>query len=110
MRKWRNTPTVVDGVRFASKLEARRSSMLDLLQRARGIAGLERQVSFPLRVADKLICTIRWDFSYLEEGRRVVDDSKGKATPDWIIKAKLFAALHPDIEVRINGVATNFWA
>lgn len=47
-RKYRNKPVTVDGIRFASKAEARRYGELKLLEKAGEIADLELQPRFPL--------------------------------------------------------------
>jgi hypothetical protein len=102
-RKYRNVPIEVDGVRFASKKEARRWGELQLLQRANVIADLKRQVSFKLAVNDVPICTYIADFTYLEgsgEGL-TVEDTKGVLTPEFKLKSKLMKAVH-GIDVRIS--------
>lgn len=110
-RKYRNTPTVVDGVRFDSKKEARRWGELQLLQRAGEIRNLQRQQRYPLEVNDRLIATYVSDFTYFEKAgivcdgedgfRLVVEDSKGVQTPEFKLKAKLMKAIH-GIEVRLS--------
>lgn len=95
--KYRNEPTVVDGMRFASKAEARRYGFLKLRQAAGDIDGLECQPRFPLRVDGALICTYVADFRYrdLRTGAVVVEDVKSAPTrtPVYRIKAKLLKAL-----------------
>lgn len=59
-RKYRNTPTVVDGFRFDSKAEARRYGQLKILRAAGEVLWFTRQVPFHLPgqtryVADFLI-------------------------------------------------------
>lgn len=98
--KYRNTPTEVDGHRFASKLEAKRYGELKLLQKAGQISNLELQPRHPLSVNDCLICTFVADFEYLEHGKRVAEDAKGVRTDVFRIKANLFRALYPKIELR----------
>lgn len=94
-RKYRNTPTVIDGVRFDSAGEADRWGELRLLQAGGAIRDLRRQVAHPLFVNGVLVCTLRADFEYVEtaSGRVVTEDFKGVRTKDWTIKAKLFRAL-----------------
>ena len=50
--KYRNEPTVVDKVRFASKREAKRYAELKLLERAADISELELQPKFLLGTDD----------------------------------------------------------
>ncbi len=98
--KYRAIPTVVDGVRFASKKEARRYGELKLLERAKKITGLILQPRFPCIVGEQLICTYVGDFSYLEPHSTsgilcvVVEDVKGMQTPLFKLKWKLVQALY----------------
>jgi hypothetical protein len=92
--KYRNSPTIVDGVRYASKAEARRGAELALLQRAGKIGDLVRQPRFPLKVNGQLVCTYVADFTYrLNAGETVVEDVKGVETEAFKIKRKLLRAL-----------------
>lgn len=92
--KYRNTPTEVDGFRFASKKEAKRYGELVLLERAGHIRHLQLQPRFPLKVNDILIATYVADFLYYEKGNWVVEDTKGVQTPVFKLKAKLFEVLY----------------
>jgi hypothetical protein len=93
--KYRNVPTVVDGIRFASKAEARRYADLKLLERAGEIYDLKLQVPHELRVEGHLICKYVSDFEYVTKtGGPVVEDVKGVQTPIFKFKAKLFRAIH----------------
>ena len=98
--KFGNKPTVVDGIRFASKLEAKRYGELKLLERAGQIQGLELQPRFRLTVEGELICEYRADFGYHEKQKRVIEDTKGFRTPEFVIKAKLMRAIYPHVELR----------
>lgn len=113
--KYGAKPVVVDGVRFASKAEAKRDAELVLLEKAGEIRNLKRQPRFPLMVGDKRICTYVGDWQYEEiEVRKtpgcrpwgawisVVEDRKGVLTPAFKIKWALAKALHPEIEWRIT--------
>lgn len=94
--KYHAIPTEVEGIRFASRLEARRYQELRLMERAGEIRDLELQPRYPLRVNGRLICTYVADFKYwdMRDGRRVVEDAKGVRTSTYKIKAKLMAAVH----------------
>jgi hypothetical protein len=101
--KYRNVPTVVDGVRFASKAEAKRDAELQLLKRAGMIQSLRRQPRFPLVVNGVKVCTYVGDWLYDEPGGHwVVEDRKGALTPAFKIKWALAKALHPEIEWRLS--------
>lgn len=95
-RKYRNVPTVVDGIRFASKREAFRYCELKLLEKAGEIKLLKLQPRYPFTIEGLHVCTYVGDFDYMETttGRHVTEDSKGVRTKDFIIKAKLFHALY----------------
>ncbi|WP_033471001.1 DUF1064 domain-containing protein [Bordetella bronchiseptica] len=99
--KYGNRKTVLDGITFASKLEAKRYGELRMLQRAGRISDLTLQPKFELipsqRNADgkaERPVTYVGDFSYIEDGRRVVEDAKGMRTRDYIIKRKLMLEKH----------------
>lgn len=94
--KYRNQPTEVDGIRFASKKEARRYSDLKLLERAKEIENLVLQPRYPLTVAGMHVATYVGDYQYdeVKSGRRVTEDVKGVKTDVFRIKAKLFQALY----------------
>lgn len=92
-------PTVVDGIRFASKKEARRYGELKLLATAHRIDTLLLQKAFPLVVNGIKIATYKADFSYFEGGGEVVEDCKGFVTPIYRLKKKLMLACH-GIEIK----------
>lgn len=96
----------VDGKleKFDSKAERDRYLMLRILQRAGAIDGLRRQWTVDLIVEGDLIGKMRWDFVYSEAGQVIFDDTKGKATPEWMVKARVCRALFKHVEHRINGV------
>lgn len=83
-RKYRNTPVVIDGVRYDSKAEARYAQMLYLRLRAREVTQVERQVPYPLLTPNgMLVGTYRADFVFWDdlESRQRVIDVKGFDTP-----------------------------
>jgi hypothetical protein len=102
LHKYHAQPTEVDGLRFASKKEAKRWGELSLLQRAGEIRDLKRQVRYDLCVNDIKICSYIADFTYHEHRRVrssvgasfVVEDTKGVRTPLYSLKAKLMKAIH----------------
>lgn len=92
--------TEVDGIVFDSAAEARRWGELRLQQRAGQIQQLRRQCQFPLYVMDWLIGHYVADFVFYRNGKRVVEDVKGKATDLFRWKALHFAAQYgQEIEV-----------
>lgn len=106
--KYSNKKTVVDGIEFASRKEAQRYYELKLLLRAKKISNLELQKPYELvpvqreegtltakgkikqgRVIERAVIYVA-DFVYTDEnGKTVVEDTKGFRTKDYIIKRKL---------------------
>ena len=94
--KWGNKPVTIDGIWFQSIKEGNRWCELKLLERAKTISNLERQVRFELtpkmvrsdgKIEDK--SSYIADFVYIENGKRVVEDSKGARLPDYMLKRKM---------------------
>lgn len=113
--KYNNKKCTVNGIIFDSRKEARRYQELRLLQRAGVIKSLQRQVKYVLIPAQyesferygkngqeltpgkKLIereCAYVADFVYVEDGKTVIEDTKGMKTKDYIIKRKLMLHIH----------------
>lgn len=103
MATWRrskffNKPTIVDGIRFHSKKEARRYQELKLELKAGKIRDLKLQPSFELWLNGKLICRYISDFQYIQVEptmQIVVEDVKGVLTDVYKLKKKMFLALYP---------------
>jgi hypothetical protein len=100
--KYGNIKVERDGEKFDSKREFERHKMLEGFQRDGLISHLERQPKFDLFVNGAKICRYVADWSYIEHGRVVVEDSKGHQTRDFKIKWKLAQALHPQIVWRLS--------
>lgn len=81
--KYRACPTVVDNIRFASKMEAVRYGELKQLERAGKIKRLTLQPRFPLTVCGVTIGHYVGDFQYfdVETNKVVTEDCKGFQTP-----------------------------
>ena len=91
----------VDGITFDSQKEARRYKDLSLLERAGRIQDLRLQVKYELipaqRIDGKVVeraCSYVADFVYTENGKTVVEDTKGFKTQEYIIKRKLMLWVH----------------
>ena len=93
-RKYRNVPTMVDGIKFASKREANRYKHLQLLERAGAIQNLKLQPRYPMTVNGLHVCTYVGDFEFVENGRTITEDAKGVKTAEFVLKSKLFHALY----------------
>lgn len=108
-RKYANVPTVVDGVSFDSRAEARRWCELCLLERAGEIRDLQRQVRYvlvpkmarPSGGVEREKAYIA-DFVYVDgkTGRTVTEDVKGAEPAVWAWKRALMLHVH-GIEVRV---------
>lgn len=109
-----------DGITFDSLKEYRRFRELLLLERSGAIHDLKRQVEFELIPAQfeeiptgefykrgehkgqpkmKRVCveqSVKYiaDFVYTENGKQVVEDTKGFRTPEYKIKRKLMLYIH----------------
>lgn len=95
MNKYGAQKTEVDGILFDSKAEARHYQKLKLLERAGRISDLKLQVPFDLIPRQKLggrthpAVRYKADFTYVEDGRYVVEDVKGMITPVYRLKRRL---------------------
>ena len=112
MNKYHSRKITRDGMTFDSLKEYRRFCELSLLEKAGEITDLQRQVEFVLIPAQrepdtigkrggikrgKVIeqkCSYIADFVYNEDGKPVVEDTKGFKTKDYIIKRKLMLCVH----------------
>lgn len=116
--KYNATKVTIDGHTFDSKHEANRYCELKLLEKGGVISDLRLQVKFVLIPAQyepdaikllkngtekivkgKLIereCSYYADFTYVLDGKLIVEDTKSKATrtPEYIIKRKLMLDRH----------------
>ena len=110
--KYGNRKVTVDGISFDSVREARRYKELKLLLLAGEIIGLHMQVPFELvpaqyeetgevyskgprkgqpkqgKCIEKSVVYVA-DFVYWQNGQRIVEDTKGVRTTEYIIKRKL---------------------
>lgn len=125
MSKYYNKKITIDGITFDSKKEANRYRELVLLEYAKKISNLHRQVKFVLIPAQyakstetykkgenkgqlkrgvllERECSYIADFVYIDaDGKKVVEDTKGMRTKDYIIKRKLMLATYG---IRISEV------
>ena len=82
---------------FDSKKEYARWGELQLLQKAGEISNLKRQVPYELIPKDGRLRAIKYiaDFVYTQEGREVVEDSKGGVkTRAYMLKWRLMHWRH----------------
>jgi hypothetical protein len=105
--KYGNRKIEYEGKVFDSKREAMRYKELLFLLRAGEIHDLQTQVKFTLiptqRRNGKVVereCAYYADFVYRDKnGNKVVEDTKGLRTKDYVIKRKLMLFVH-DIEIQ----------
>lgn len=111
-RKYHNTKTVADGIKFDSKLEAERYAQLKILERAGVIRALELQPSFDLLPSFRKNgktwrkTVYKADFRYIlcEDDRIIIEDVKGSTaviTDVFRLKQKLFEYKYPDYTISI---------
>lgn len=107
MSKYNNKKVQVDMRVFDSVLEAKRYRQLALLERAKVIKNLQLQVPFLLqegfRKNEKIYRKIEYiaDFVYEENGKTVIEDTKGVKTEVFKIKQKLFEYKYPNLSIKI---------
>ena len=99
--KYKNSKITIGGNTFDSQKEYRRFCELSLLEKVGKVTDLQRQVKFELIPAQRIdgkvmerACNYVADFVYTENGKRVVEDTKGYKTKDYIIKRKLMLYVH----------------
>jgi len=99
--KYRNIKTVVDGIKFDSKKEAKRYQYLKLLERAGEIFNLELQPKFILQEGfvhagkKERAITYTADFRYTTKaGTLIIEDVKGVKTDAYKMKKKMLLYLY----------------
>lgn len=113
--KYKNKKIVYNGIKFDSRKEYKRYCELALLEKVGQITNLELQKTFELipaqyeyyerynkngkKLKDGKICLERAvcykaDFVYQENGKTVVEDTKGFKTKDYILKRKMMLYFH----------------
>ena len=111
-RKYHNTKTVADGIKFDSKLEAERYAQLKMMERAGVIRDLELQPEYELipsfRKNGKTWrrTVYKADFRYIlaEDDSYIIEDVKGSTsviTDVFRLKQKLFEYKYPDYTISI---------
>lgn len=111
-RKYHNTKTVADGIKFDSKLEAERYAQLKILERAGVIRALELQPSFELLPSFRKNgktwrkTVYKADFRYIlcDGDRIIIEDVKGSTaviTDVFRLKQKMFEYKYPELSIKI---------
>lgn len=102
--KFKNKRTEIDGIKFASKAEAKRYQELKILKAAKEIKEFSCQPKFIIWQAehskDKIVYIA--DFQIEDKwGYDWVEDVKGVETKEFKIKQKLFKDKFPFLELRL---------
>lgn len=103
MSKYNNVKVEFEGLKFDSKREFKRYTELKLLERGNSISDLRLQVPFELIPAQtgglrkELPMKYFADFVYIENGKQVIEDSKGVRSKDYVIKRKLMKLIGHEI-------------
>lgn len=105
--KYHSRKKEVDGFLFDSAAEAKRFQELRALASAKVIRKLELQPKFLLQEGFRdstgkrhRPITYKADFRYVENGKVIVEDSKGFRTEAYRLKWKWAIKLNPDMEFR----------
>jgi hypothetical protein len=94
--KYRAIPTVIDGARFDSRLEARYYATLQLEQRIGAVLEIRRQPNYLLEVNGVWVGRYVADYEVVRaDGEIQVVDCKGFRTQTYKLKRRLFEALYP---------------
>ena len=110
MTKYNAKKTTINGITFASRLEATRFQQLRLLEKAGEISSLTLQPEFQIFQGyidpdtgekTKSIFYVG-DFRYCDIANRriIVEDTKGMETPEFRLKWKLVQSQYPQYEFR----------
>ena len=102
MNKYHNVKTVVNGIKFDSRKEAERYNELKMLERCGVISNLELQKKFeicPKKYANKRARYYVADFVYVENGQKVIEDTKSfitKKNAVYSLKKALVQVNYPE--------------
>ena len=110
--KFNARKTIADGILFDSRKEAKRYLTLRKMEQAGEISDLRTQVVYHLippqrepdrigpkggkikgRLIERGVDYIA-DFVYVKDGQEIVEDVKGRRTPEYVIKRKLMRWVH----------------
>lgn len=101
-RKYRNEPTIIDGIKFASKREGAYYAELKIREKAGEVAEVELQKRFIFSLKGQLIGTYKSDFAFFDNVRRCyrVVDVKGVITKEFQRTRRMMRAFH-GVEVEV---------
>ncbi|MEG1299603.1 MAG: DUF1064 domain-containing protein [Erysipelotrichaceae bacterium] len=89
--KYKSEKTMIDGILFDSKKEANRYCELKLLEQNHLIKNLKLQQPYVLIEKSKYGGVIKYiaDFVYEENGKQIVEDTKGFRTRTYCLKKRM---------------------
>ena len=107
-RKYGNKKIEIDGYQFDSLAEAERYKQLKLMEQAGAISDLRLQPRYELQRGftdnegnrQRAIVYVG-DFAYSENGKWIIEDTKGVETPVFKLKKKMMLFLYPHYRLRI---------
>lgn len=95
--KFNAKPTVTDGIKFGSKLEAKYYNIIKAKRESGEVLFFLRQI--PFHLPGNVV--YRADFMlFFSDGSVEIWEIKGFPTPEWKIKKKLVESLYP-IEIKV---------
>lgn len=101
--KYHAKKVTVNGCKYDSKKESKRAVELDYLEKLGKIKDLQKQVRFVLQDGyvnnqGKKIRPISYiaDFVYVQNDKKIVEDTKGFRTEVYLIKKKMFMYKYPE--------------
>jgi hypothetical protein len=104
--KYHNTIIEYNNIKFDSIKEKNRYVTLKQLEDLGVIKDLKLQVKFELQPSfkyrDKTIRSINYyaDFTYIQDNKLIVEDTKGYCTKEYLLKKKLLLYKYKDIEFK----------
>jgi len=110
--KYAAQPTTVDGIRFASKSEAKYYISLKEMEKLGEVTDIQCHPKWPVVINDTKVCDIELDFQYKDKnGELHYVDVKGMDTPVSALKRKLLYAVHgieTEIVKAVNTAGQHF--
>jgi len=100
--KYGNKKVVIDGIKFDSKREAQRYGALQLMLKAGLISNLRMQVPYQFKINEEKIFKYIADFVYEDNGKEVIEDVKGVATPVYKLKKQIIEAWFSVVIVEVK--------
>lgn len=102
-QKYGNQKTDYNGVTFDSKKELKKWQELQLLEKSGLISDLQRQVAFPLIVNGRHVGRFTADYTWIEDGQKVVADAKSAPTRKetaYRLRKRVFEAQYAPLTIR----------